>query len=376
MSNPLIELQTYGQSVWYDNIRRAMLTSGELQHLLDSGVLGITSNPTIFEKAIAGSTDYDAALRDLALAGRDLQSIYESLVMADIAAAADLLRPIYDRTKGRDGYVSIEVRPTLADDTAGTVAEARRLFATLGRPNIMIKVPATPEGIPAIETLIGDGINVNVTLIFALAAYDAAAHAYIAGLEHRAAAGGDLSKVASVASFFVSRVDTAVDRQLDALIKSGRSHLQPLLGKAAIANARLAYARFKEIFGSPRFAALRAKGAYVQRPLWASTGTKNPQYSDVLYVDELIGPDTVNTIPPATLAAFQDHGRARPTLEAGLDQAKLSLKQLAEAGIDMNAVTQTLLTEGVASFTDSFEKLLANLDDKRAKLVAEATAHG
>lgn len=374
MSNPVIELQKYGQSVWYDNIRRSMLDSGELQHLIDNGVVGVTSNPTIFEKAMSAGTEYDASLSKLALAGRDLQGIYEGLVMEDIAAAADLLRPIFDRTKGRDGYVSIEVRPTLAHDTTGTVAEARRLFAALGRPNVMIKVPATPEGIPAIETLIGDGINVNVTLIFALASYEAAANAYVAGLERLAARGGDLRKVASVASFFVSRVDTAVDRQLEALIKAGRSDLQPLLGKAAIANAKLAYERFKVIFGSPRFAALRASGAYVQRPLWASTGTKNPLYSDVMYLDGLIGPDTVNTVPPATLAAFQDHGRVEATLEAGLDDAKLALKHLGIVGISMDAVTQTLLDEGVASFTDSFEKLLTNLDAKRAALIAAAKA--
>jgi transaldolase/glucose-6-phosphate isomerase len=367
----VIELQKHGQSIWYDNIRRDMLASGELQALVDQGVLGVTSNPTIFEKAISGSTDYDAGLRELAQSGRDLQGIYEALVLDDIAAAAGVLRPVYERTDGRDGFVSIEVRPTLAADAAATIAEARRLFATLARPNIMIKVPATPEGMPAVETLIGEGINVNVTLLFAVQAYEAAANAYLAGLEHLAASGGDLSRVASVASFFVSRVDTAVDRQLEALIAGGRSELRPLLGKAAIANAKLAYARFEQIFGGERFAALRARGARVQRPLWASTGTKNPQYSDVMYVDGLIGPDTVNTIPPATLAAFMDHGTVSPTLKAGMAQATQVMEQLAAAGISVDAVTRDLLADGVKSFTDSFEKLLANLNQKRARLAAE-----
>ena len=371
MSLPLKDLQRYGQSIWYDNIKRDMLASGELRRLLDQGVLGITSNPTIFEKAISSSTDYDNALRDLAQAGRDLQSSYESLVLHDIAAAADLLRPVWENTQSHDGYVSIEVRPTLAHDTAGTVAEARRLFSALSRPNIMIKVPGTPEGIPAVETLIGEGINVNVTLLFAIQAYEAAAQAYIAGLQRRAAAGGDISRVASVASFFVSRVDTSVDRQLEALIAGGRSDLKPLLGKAAIANAKLAYARFKEIFAGPAFSALKAKGAQAQRPLWASTGTKNPQYSDVLYVDELIGPDTVNTVPPATLAAFIDHGHMQPTLEAGVDEARRAMEQLAAAGINMEAVTDELLVDGVKAFSDSFTKLLANLEDKRARLMAQ-----
>jgi len=375
MTNPIQRAQAFGQSIWYDNIRRALLTSGELQRLLDDGVLGVTSNPTIFEKAVVGSTDYDAALQQLSTAGHDTDQIYEALVLDDIAAAADLLRPVYNRTNARDGYVSVEVRPTLAHDTEGTVAEARRLSAALARPNVMIKVPATPEGIPAIETLIGEGVNVNVTLIFSLESYEAVMEAYMAGLEKRAAAGGDLSRVASVASFFVSRVDSAVDRQLEALIRAGRDDLKPLLGRAAIANTRLAYARYKEIFGSERFAALRAKGAQVQRPLWASTGTKNPQYSDVLYVETLIGPDTVNTVPPATLAAFKDHGRVAATLNGNVDDAHATLARLAEAGIDLGVVTRDLQIEGVKAFVESFDKLLTNLDDKRVRLLAQSHTH-
>ena len=371
MIRPLKRLRRYGQSVWYDNIRRDMLASGELGMLIKQGVLGITSNPTIFEKAIASSEDYDAALRGLARQGASLHDTYEALVLADIAAAADQLRPVYERTRGHDGYVSIEVRPTLAHDTAGTIAEARRLFATLNRPNIMIKVPATPEGIPAVATLIADGINVNVTLIFSLTAYESVTEAYLGGLERRAAAGGALDHVASVASFFVSRVDTAVDRQIEAMIAAGRNDVKPLLGKAAIANAKLAYERFERIFGGVRFAALRSGGARVQRPLWASTGTKNPLYSDVLYVDELIGPDTVNTMPPATLAAFEDHGHPAPTLRKSVRAAHQVFADLAAAGIDMGKVTDELLAEGVKAFTDSFEKLLANLSSKRSALLLD-----
>nr|MBI2903892.1 bifunctional transaldolase/phosoglucose isomerase [Chloroflexota bacterium] len=375
MTNPIQHVQSFGQAIWYDNIRRAMLTSGELQRLLDDGVLGVTSNPAIFEKAIVGSIDYDTALETLSAAGHDTDAIYEALVLDDIAAAADLLRPIYDRTNGRDGYISVEVRPTLAHDTEGTVAEARRLFAALARPNVMIKVPATPAGIPAIETLIGEGINVNVTLIFSLESYEWVAQAYLAGLERRARAGEDVTRVDSVASFFVSRVDTAVDRQLESLIRAGRDDLRPLLGQAAIANSKLAYARFRELFGGERFAALRRAGAKPQRPLWASTGTKNPQYPDVLYVEALIGPDTVNTVPPGTLAAFKDHGRAAATLEAGLEEARHVLAQLTEAGIDLAAVTRDLQDEGVRAFIASYDKLLANIDDKRARLRAKTHTH-
>ena len=310
MMNPVQQVQRLGQSIWYDNIRRGLIVSGELQRLVDIGVSGLTSNPTIFEKAIAGSTDYDDALLELAAIGEGPQEVFESLGMEDIRATADLLRPIYERTECADGYASFEVNPHLAHDTEGTIAEAKRLFAALDRPNVMVKVPATPEGIPAIRYLIGDGININVTLIFSLDAYDGVSEAYIQGLEDLAKSGGEVGKVASVASFFVSRVDTAVDALLEEGIREGREGLEELLGQAAVANAKLAYHAFQARFGDARFAALKEKGARVQRPLWASTGTKNPAYSDVLYVETLIGRDTVNTMPEATLTALLEHGGA------------------------------------------------------------------
>ena len=359
------ELARLGQSVWYDNIRRAIIDSGELQQLLDDGVIGITSNPSIFEKAIAGSTDYDEAIHALAMQGKTTETIYETVAMEDIARAADMLRSVYDATDGVDGYVSLEVSPTLAHDTAGTIADARRLFAALARPNIMIKVPATPAGIPAIRQLISEGINVNVTLIFSLDSYDAVMEAYIAGLEANAAA--DLSRVASVASFFVSRVDAAVD---DLLAAKGNGNTR-LLGKIAIANAKAAYKRFQEVFAGPRWAALVAKGGRVQRPLWASTSTKNPTYPDTLYIDELIGPYTVNTIPPATLTAFNDHGTVAETLTVGVAEALAQLEQLAEAGVDLAAVTQKLQDDGVASFAKSFESLLASVAQKQQALISQ-----
>ena len=363
MTNTIKKVQTYGQSIWYDNIRRAMLTSGELQRLRDDGVMGVTSNPTIFEKAIVGSADYDATLHKLATEGSDIDTIYETLVLEDIAAAADLFRPVYDQTSGRDGYISVEVRPTLADDTKSTIIEARRLFATLDRPNIMIKVPATPEGMPAVETLIAEGINVNVTLIFSLSQYAAVTQAYLAGLEKLAAAGGDLSKVASVASFFVSRVDTAVDQALENI---GETELQ---GKIAIANTKVVYARFQEIFRGERWERLATQGATVQRPLWASTGTKNPAYSDTLYIDSLIGPDTVNTVPPATLQAFSDHGHPAPNLFANVGEARDQLARLSELGVDLEAITQKLLADGVVAFSKSYESLVASIAEKCDRLL-------
>ncbi|NDJ62155.1 MAG: transaldolase, partial [Chloroflexi bacterium] len=294
----LHELTALGQSIWIDYIRRAFITSGEMKTLVEQGVRGVTSNPTIFEKAIAGSSDYDSELKSLVDAGKSAGEIYEALATEDIKLAADIFRPVYDESNGDDGYISLEVSPTLAHDTDGTIAEARRLFDLLARPNIMIKVPATSAGIPAIETLIGDGINVNVTLMFSLKHYEDVANAYINGLEKLAASGGDVSKVASVASFFVSRVDSAVDR---ALAEVGNTDLQ---GKIAIANCKATYARFQELFSGERWEKLAAQGARVQRPLWASTSTKNPEYPDTLYVDNLIGPHTVNTTPPATLQAL------------------------------------------------------------------------
>ncbi len=364
-----------GQSVWYDYIRRGLLVSGEFGRLVELGVTGVTSNPTIFERAIAGSTDYDEALLLLAQEGKSASQAYEALAGEDIRAAADLLRPVYDRSGRGDGYACLEVRPELADATDSTVEEAGRLFAALGRPNVMIKVPATLAGIPAIRRLIAQGLNVNVTLVFSLEAYRQVMEAYIAGLEELAARGGDVTTVASVASFFVSRVDTAVDSLLEGRIARGEQGLEDLPGKAAVANARLAYEAFKETFGGERFAALRARGALVQRPLWASTGTKNPHYSDLLYVESLLGPHTVNTMPPATLTAFLDHGRVEPTLERGLDDARRTLAALEAAGIDMEQVTAKLLAEGVQSFADSFRKLMANVQEKLERLRAPTHAH-
>lgn len=365
----LHQLAALGQAIWLDYIRRSFITSGELQALIDDGLRGVTSNPTILEKAIAGSADYDEELQQLVAAGLPVGEVYEALALEDIRRAADLLRPVYERTDGTDGYVSLEVSPKLAHDTAGTVAEARRLFAALGRPNVMIKVPATPQGIPAIETLIGEGINVNVTLIFSLTHYDAVAEAYISGLERRAASGGNLSRVASVASFFVSRLDTAIDRQLDNL-QPPTPDLQSLKGKAAVANAKLAYARFRETFRGKRWEKLAAQGARLQRPLWASTSTKNPLYPDTLYVDSLIGPDTVNTVPPDTLTAFLDHGTVALTLEEGLGEAGEHLARLAGLGIDLEGITQKLQDEGVAAFARSFDTLLSSIAAKRDCLLA------
>jgi transaldolase/glucose-6-phosphate isomerase len=361
----LHELARLGQSIWYDNIRRALLDSGELQALVEAGVTGVTSNPSIFEKAIAGSADYDSAMAQLVTEGKSGEEIFEALALEDIRRTADLLRPVYDRTGGADGYVSLEVSPELAHDTEGTISEARRLFAALDRPNVMIKVPATPAGVPAIETLIGGGINVNVTLMFSLAHYEVVTEAYIAGLENLAATGGDLSRVASVASFFVSRVDTAVDQ---ALAEIGDVALQ---GKIAIANSRATYARFHEVFSGERWERLAGKGARVQRPLWASTSTKNPSYPDTLYVDALIGPDTVNTVPPATVNAFRDHGTVALTLEAGIEEANTQLARLAGLGVDLEAITQKLQDDGVAAFAKSFESLVASIAVKRERLLAE-----
>ncbi len=363
------ELAQLGQSIWYDNIRRALLDSGELENLIEAGVSGVTSNPTIFEKAIAGSTDYDEAMHALVDAGRSVEEIFEALALEDIGRAADLLRPVYDRADGADGYVSLEVSPVLAHDTEGTVAAARRLFAALDRPNVMIKVPATPAGMPAIKTLIADGINVNVTLIFSLEQYESAAEAYIAGLEQLAANGGDLGRVSSVASFFVSRVDSAVDGALEEHIQAGRAQAADL-GKIAIANAKVAYARFRKIFAGERWEALAARGARVQRPLWASTSTKNPLFPDTLYVDSLVGSNTVNTVPPQTLVAFLDHGTAASTLEQGLSEARDQLTRLSSVGVDLDAITQKLLDDGVASFAASFESLMASIAHKRERLLA------
>ena len=355
----LKSLNELGQSIWYDNIRRALLESGEFEKMFKSGVTGVTSNPSIFEKAIAGSSDYDQVVDPLLAAGLPVKKIYETLAIEDIQRTADLLRTIYSDTDGKDGFVSIEVSPELANDTDGTIAEARRLYAEVDRPNVMIKVPVTRAGIPAIETLIGEGINVNVTLIFSIASYEEAADAYIKGLDVFDRRGGDLRRVSSVASFFVSRVDTAVDRALD---EKGSGSLQ---GKIAVANAKIAYARFKEIFSGERWDVLAEKGAWVQRPLWASTSTKNPAYVDTLYVDSLIGPETVNTVPPATLDAFVDHGIIANTLELDVEAAEEELQQLSELGIDLNEITNQLLRDGVDAFAKAFRSMLASIEGKR-----------
>ncbi|MBE2202594.1 MAG: transaldolase [Anaerolinea sp.] len=354
-------LLALGQSVWYDNISRDILDSGEMQALIDSGIVGVTSNPSIFKKAIADSAHYDAAIQALRAQGKSALEIYEALALADIGRAADLFRPVYDASDGRDGYVSIEVDPTLAHDTAVTISEARRLFAALDRPNIMIKVPATPAGVIAFETLISEGINVNVTLMFSLQHYEDVAYAYIRGLQQLAANGGDMSRVASVASFFVSRIDTAVDK---ALAATGDDDALALQGKIAVANAKNAYGRFLDIFSSPLWLELADQGARMQRPLWASTSAKNPAYSDTLYVDTLIGAHTVNTMPPETVVAFRDHGTAALTITDDLEEAEDMVAYLDELSIDFNAITQKLQDDGVQAFSDAFHALLQAISAK------------
>ncbi|MFQ5585460.1 MAG: transaldolase [Thermodesulfobacteriota bacterium] len=368
--NPLQELQTYGQSFWLDYIQRGLITSGELQRLVrEDGLRGVTSNPSIFEKAISGSNDYTDTLQSLRQKGMGTVAIYEELTIRDIRDAADILLPVYDESKGRDGFVSLEVSPHLAHETHQTIHDARRLWETVGRKNLMIKVPGTPEGIPAIEQLISEGINVNVTLLFAQEAYERAAMAYVGGLEKRAAGGGDIGTVASVASFFVSRIDTAIDTIATARLDSDpggdeRERLQSVIGRVAIANAKLAYSRYKDIIQGDRWGALAAKGAQTQRVLWASTSTKNPNYRDVLYIEELIGPDTVNTIPPATIEAFRDHGQLRESLEEDCEGAETVMKSLEQLGISMTEVTDALLSDGVRLFAEAFDKLLGTIEEQ------------
>lgn len=371
--NTIQEAQHHGQGIWLDYIRRSLLESGEFQGLINQGISGVTSNPTIFEKAIVGSTDYDEAILTLAKADYDVREIYETLVVEDIRTAADLLRPVYDHTSGLDGYASLEVSPLLAHDTNGTIKEAKRLFSALDRPNVMIKVPATHEGIPAIRSLVSEGINVNVTLVFSLDIYRHVMEAYIAGIEDLVKNLGNA--VASVASFFLSRIDTVVDTLLEERIRQGQEKLRNLLGKVAIANAKLAYGAFRDNFNSERFAALRAKGARVQRPLWASTGTKNPAYSDVMYVEPLIGPDTVNTMPPAVINAFLEHGCAETTLGLDVTEPEQTLADLEKAGISIESVTTKLLADGVKAFADSFEKLMAGIGEKKARLLVTEHVH-
>ena len=361
-SNPLKQLETFGQSVWLDYIRRDLITSGELRCLIEEdGLRGMTSNPAIFEKAIAGSQDYAADIQAMALEEKDAKAIYEALSQRDVQSAADEFRLVYDRTDGNDGYVSLEVNPHLAHDTNGTVKEARRLWGELNRPNVFIKVPATIEGLPAIQQLISEGINVNVTLLFGLPRYRRVAEAYIAGLEARAKQGQAVKRVASVASFFVSRIDSLVDPLLDpVLAKEVRGHV-------AISSAKMAYQIYKEIFGSDRFKKLAAQGALVQRLLWASTGTKNPDYSDVKYVETLIGADTVNTVPVETLNAYRDHGVPKATLEKDVAEAARVLKRLPELGISIDKITQQLEDEGVAKFNQPFDKLMEALEQRSSR---------
>ena len=367
--NTTLQLHEAGQSIWYDNIQRSLLKNGELAGMIARGeIRGVTSNPTIFMNAITKSQDYDDSLLPLANTGMSDEEIFFHLAIEDIQAAADLFLPLYQATRGGDGYVSLEVSPFLANDTRGTLAQAKDLWQRVNRPNLMIKIPATKAGIPAVADAIAAGINVNVTLIFSLQRYAEVMDAYLTGLEKRVAAGLPIDSIASVASFFVSRVDTAIDPRLQTVIRAGGPQAQKagaLLGKAAIANARLAYADFKQVFTSARFLALKAKGAHVQRPLWASTSTKNPAYRDVMYVEELIGPDTVNTVPPQTLVAFLDHGRVRASLEEGLDAAHQVMADLKSLGISMDDVTQQLEEEGVKSFAEAFTVLLKAINVRR-----------
>ena len=361
--NPISKLTQLGQSLWYDNIQRGLLESGELKAMIERGeIRGVTSNPSIFNHAIAKSTDYDAALMPLAWAGWDAEKIFWQLAIEDIRAACDAFTPLYEETNGGDGYVSLEVSPFVAGDSEKTVAQAEQLWVRVARPNLMIKIPATEAGVPAIRKAIAAGLNINVTLIFSLARYAEVMNAYLSGLEDRVAAGHPIDHIASVASFFVSRVDSKIDPKLP----DG----SPLKGKAAIANAKLAYDEFQKAFSDRRWENLKVKGARVQRPLWASTSTKNPAYPDTLYVDNLIGPETVNTVPPATLAAFKDHGKAEITLTRNLDQAQEELKQLAEAGISMDQVTQELEEEGVKAFSDAFTQLMATIDQRRKEVAS------
>ena len=362
-TNPLVDLLKFGQSVWLDYIRRDLMTSGELKRLIDEdGLRGMTSNPAIFEKA-AGSKDYADFLKSLP-ADLDAKGRYEALAIRDIQDAADILRPVYDSSKRYDGYVSLEVSPYLARDTEGTLQEARRLWKAVNRPNVMIKVPGTKEGIPAFQQLISEGINVNVTLLFSQVVYQKVAEAYVAGLGECAARGGDVSGIASVASFFISRIDSLVDSILADKLKTSKDpkeqeQLKGMEGKVAIANGKLAYQRYLKIFATDAWKKLAAKGAQVQRVLWASTSTKNPKFSDVMYVEELIGKDTVNTIPPATLDAFRDHGHPRASLTEDIPAAEHTMKTLAQLSISIDEVTDKLTDDGVRLFSEAFDKLLA-----------------
>ena len=382
--NPLKALTAAGQAIWLDYLHQDILKTGELKRLItDDGLTGLTSNPSIFEKAIGDGEAYDARIAKLAAGGRTAtKDLYEAIAIGDIQGACDQFRPTWDRLKGRDGYASLEVSPELANDTQGTAEEARRLWAAVDRPNLMIKVPGTQAGVPAIRQLIGEGINVNVTLLFALQAYLDVAEAHIAGLEDLKAAGGDVARIHGVASFFVSRIDTAIDRKIDEKLKTAdpalAQRLKTVRGRVAIANAKVAYQRYLQMIAAPRWKTLAEAGAAPQRLLWASTGTKDPAYSDVLYVETLIGPDTVSTMPPKTLDAFRDHGRVAPTLTQDPAGAQAILREAEALGLDLDGVTADLLTEGVALFAKAFDDLRKALDDKRQRLrdkTSAASAH-
>lgn len=368
--NRIKALGQAGQSIWLDFMQRSLVTKGELKRLIDDdGIAGLTSNPTIFQKAVEGSHDYDDLFTKLAPEGKTVAQVYDVLTLRDIQDAARVFRPVWDSTKHRDGYCSLEVSPKLANDTQGSIEEARRLWKALGAPNVMVKIPGTPEGTPAIEQCISEGININVTLLFSQEAYVSVAEAYLRGLERRLKEGKEVAGLASVASFFVSRIDTEVEKRIGQARSAGvderRSRLfEALMGKVAIANAKLAYRRYQGLFSGARWEALASKGAQTQRVLWASTGTKNPKYSDVLYLEELVGKDTVNTVPPATLDAFRDDGKVRPSLTEDLPGAEATMRTLEEAGISMKAVTDTLVKEGVQKFAESFDELFKAIGER------------
>jgi transaldolase len=373
-NNPIFQIeQNYGQSIWMDNLSRTLIQSGELKRMIEErGVIGITSNPSIFEKAIVGNAVYDADIEAGISAGKSVQEIYESLVFEDIRNACDIFKSVYEQSNGLDGYVSIEVPPIIANDTQKTIEEARRYFSEIGRQNVMIKIPGTVNGLPAVEQVISEGINVNVTLLFSVDSYVETAWAYIRGLEKRAEQGEDISKIASVASFFLSRIDSNIDARIDEKLKEGvdriekKATLEAVKGKVAIANAKIAYDKYKEIIQSDRWKALAEKGAKVQRLLWASTGTKNPEYSDVMYVDELVGPDTVNTLPPNTIEACADHCSPENRLETGVEEAYHLIENLEDPDIDinLNEVMDELLEDGLAKFVQPFESLISSLEEK------------
>jgi transaldolase len=371
MTNPLLELKTLGQSVWLDDIDRGQLRSGLFQRLIDEdGITGATGNPTIFEHSITNDTTYDEQMLQLIAEGKGAQEIYEALAMSDVKTVADLLRPVYNQTNGQDGFVSIEVSPYLAHDTEATLTEVRRFWHTIDRPNLMVKIPSTPAGIPAIRQALSEGININITLIFSLENYRQVAEAYLSALEERKSRGMDISHIASVASFFVSRVDVLVDKLLEDKLHAASAHdeqqqLQALQGKIAIANARLVYQEFKRLFSGPRFEALQQQGARVQRPLWASTSTKNPAYRDILYAEELIGSGTVDTMTLKTIENFRDHGNVRLSVEDDIPQARAELAAAESVGISYDQVTKQLQDEGVQRFADSFHKLFACIEEKR-----------